>query len=52
MGIESMVKTKRLIDENMGGFISARTGINLPNNMSSLKINKDIDYLETDYHQP
>lgn len=49
---KELLRTKRLIDENMGGFISARTGINLPNNMSSLKINKDIDYLETDYHQP
>lgn len=49
---KELLRTKRLIDENMGGFISARTGVNLPNNMSSLQINKDIDYLETDYRQP
>lgn len=46
---KELLQTKRLIDENMGGFISARTGVNLPNNMSSLRTNKDIDYLETDY---
>lgn len=49
---KELLRIKRLIDENMGGFISARTGFKLPNNMSSLKINKNIDYLETDYHQP
>lgn len=49
---KELLQTKRLIDENMGGFITARTGINLPNNMSSLQITKDIDYLETDYRQP
>lgn len=48
---KELLQTKRLIDENMGGFISARTGVNLPNNMSSLQINRDIDYLETDYRQ-
>lgn len=46
---KELLQTKRLIDENMGGFISARTGTKLPNNMSSLQINRDIDYLETDY---
>lgn len=46
---KELLKTKRLIDENMGGFYSARIGISLPNNMTSLKIDTTLDYLETDY---
>ena len=45
---KELLHTKRLIDENMGGFITARTGINLPNNMSSLQITKfNIAVVET-----
>ncbi len=46
---KELLQTKRLIDENFGGFVSARTGINLPKNMKSTEINKTYDYLETDY---
>lgn len=46
---KELLQTQRLVDENMGGFISARTGINLPKKMRSLEINKEIDYIETDY---
>lgn len=46
---KDLLKTKRLIDENMGGFISARTGIELPKNMKSLQTYTKLDYLETDY---
>lgn len=46
---KELLQTKRLIDENMGGFISARTGIDHPKNMKSVQIFKQLDYLETDY---
>lgn len=44
-----LLQTKRLIDENFGGFVSARTGIDLPKNMKSTEIKKTYDYLETDF---
>lgn len=44
-----LYKTKRLIDENFGGFVSARTGTAHPTNMKSTKMKKDYDYIETDY---
>lgn len=46
---KELLQTKRQIDENMGGFISARTGTNLSKKMSSPQINKEFDYIETDY---
>lgn len=46
---KELLQTKRLIDENMGGFITARTGIDHPKNMSSLMVKKTYDYIETDY---
>lgn len=46
---KELLQTKRLIDENLGGFISARTGINHPKNMRTLKVDKKLDYIETDY---
>lgn len=46
---KELLRTKRLIDENFGGFVSARTGISLPKNMKSTEIIKTYDYLETDY---
>lgn len=46
---KELLQTKRLIDENMGGFISARTGGDHPKNMTTLKLKKEFDYIETDY---
>lgn len=46
---KELLQTKRLIDENFGGFVSARTGISLPKNMKSVEMKKTYDYLETDY---
>ena len=46
---KELLQTKRLIDENFGGFVSARTGIDLPNKMKSTEIKKTYDYLEIDY---
>lgn len=45
-----LYKTKHLIDDNFGGYVSARTGTAHPTNMKSAKINKGYDYIETDYH--
>lgn len=47
---KELLRTQRLIADNMGGFISARTGTYHPKNMKSLQIKKELDYLETDYH--
>ena len=49
MDRKELLQTKRLIDENFGGFVSARTGIDIPKNMKSTEIKKTYDYLETDY---
>ena len=46
-----LYKTKRLIDENFGGFVSARMGVSLPNNMTSTQMKKGYDYIETDYNK-
>ena len=46
---KELLRTKLLIDGNMAGYISAQTGTNYPQNMKSLQIKKEFDYLETDY---
>ncbi len=46
---KELYNTKRLIDENFGGFVKARTGVSLPQNMKATQMKKDYDYIETDY---
>ncbi len=46
---KELYHTKRLIDENFGGFVKARTGVSLTQNMKSTQMKKDYDYIETDY---
>lgn len=36
MDRKELLQTKRLIDKNFGGFVSARTGIDLPKNMKKI----------------
>lgn len=46
-----LYKTKRIIDENFGGFVSARFGTTLPSDMKSTQMAKEYDYIETDYRE-
>ena len=46
-----LYKTLRIIDENFGGFVSARFGTSHPTDVRSTQIKRDFDYIETDYHK-
>lgn len=46
---KELYQTKRLIDGNFGGFVSAQTGVAMPANMKSTKMKEGYDYIETDY---